>query len=73
MKTKLQLELETHEVPEKIATSVAEMSDTRLAKAYFLNAIPALLAGRDSVFWDLHAAVWQEMKRRGLKRQNKLN
>lgn len=66
-------EMLAYPVDEKMALSVAEMSDERLVKTHFVNMFPAALAGKDSVFWKLAAAIMQEMKRRGMKAAGKLS
>lgn len=60
-------------VDEEMARSVAEMSDERLVLAYFGNALFAAIAGKESKFWLLQAAMAQEMKRRGLKAKGRLS
>lgn len=61
------------EVSDKHATAVAEMTDEKLVAVYLGNGLLAAVAGEGSSFWQVHAAVVQEMKRRGLKAKGMLS
>ncbi len=73
VKSQTHTDMMAYPVEEKMALSVAKMSDEKLVKAHFLNAFLAILGGKESVFWKLSAAMLQEMKRRSLKAADKLS
>lgn len=61
------------EVSEEHATSVANMTDEKLMTAYLVNGMLAAVAGEGSLFRRFHAAVVQEISRRGLKMEGMLS
>ena len=73
VKSQTHIDMMAYPVEDKMALSVAKMSDEKLVKAHFLNAFFAALGGKESIFWKLSAAMLQEMKRRSLKASDKLS
>lgn len=61
------------EVSDKHATAVSEMTDEKLMLAYIGNGVLAALSGEGGTFWNVQAALVQEMKRRGLKAKGMLS
>ncbi len=67
------LDLRTFEVPPRYAQAAASMTDEKLVTMWFFNGFAAALAGKGSLFWEVHAGVYQEMQRRGLKAEGMLS
>lgn len=72
MKSQTIIDMMAYPVDPNMARRVSQMSDERLVEAHFVNIIPTAIAGKDSIFWKFAAAMIQEMERRGLKAEGKL-